>query len=457
MNKQKLVISIVVFIFVIFIFSSACMSDEAELLTPEQMRENLTFIRDKIIQTHPNPYHSISNQEYQILYGRLMNKLNEPLRADVFYFIANEIIAVLKDAHTTLGYGYETKYIPITGELMPDGFGIYSTDEDHSELLHVRLIAIENIPVEGWLTEFAKLWSHENMEYIQAGFSSLIRSQLYVGHILGNPDIEKVRITVEKNQKVFDATLAFDDEKPLNVIDIGTAKKPAAEKQGLYLIRWLDNISAGYISFFSCPEDEDFFHVMNSFIDETNKRGYHNLVFDVRYNGGGSMAIIDEVLNHLPGDKFKGYSGYSKLSPEEERLTKYGGFKKKQESAECPVIVKKKKNKNIDNMFTGKIYVLIGRNTFSSGNAFPIMLKDNGLATLVGQRTSNAPCAFGAFKHFELPHGRFTLNVSSKFLIRPSCVCDSDSLIPDVQIPVTMNDYVNNRDPVMEWLEKNLK
>ena len=61
-----------------------------------------------------------------------------------------------------------------------------------------------------------------------------------------------------------------------------------------------------------------------------------------------------------------------------------------------------------------KCYVLIGRNTFSSGVLQAYKLKTLG-ATLVGEPTGGALDHFGDRRQLSLPHSHLIINYSTKF------------------------------------------
>ncbi len=80
------------------------------------------------------------------------------------------------------------------------------------------------------------------------------------------------------------------------------------------------------------------------------------------------------------------------------------------------------------------------------------LLRDNGLATLVGQPPGNGGCTFGEWASFYLPHSGVRVGYSQKIFTRPqSELCPgSPNLEPDYPVEQTLRDYLAGRDTVME-------
>lgn len=99
----------------------------------------------------------------------------------------------------------------------------------------------------------------------------------------------------------------------------------------------------------------------------------------------------------------------------------------------------------------GALYVIIGRDTFSSAllNAYAIINKTK--AVLVGEPSGGKPNCYGEVESFKLDNSRVEICYSSKYykLIKDDRVM---SLYPDVKTVLTFKHYVENRDPCMEYI-----
>ncbi|WP_347938207.1 S41 family peptidase [Mycoplasma feriruminatoris] len=130
-------------------------------------------------------------------------------------------------------------------------------------------------------------------------------------------------------------------------------------------------------------------------LEEAQSRGIKNIIFNVTQNGGGFIGAAYEIMGFLTDKPFKVYN-YNPLSKEQKVET-----------------IKSKYNK-----FNFNYYILTSPYSFSAGNIFPQIAKDNKVAKLIGYKTFGGASSIG---YFILPTGDIiqlsTNNVftSSKF------------------------------------------
>jgi hypothetical protein len=417
---------------------------DADFMTPDQMKENLRFIHNTIIERHPNPYNTTPKAEFEKLYQELMAQFTRSMPPRDFYFIANRLVtAVGKDAHTSLQYnsGYYThKVLPIKIVWIEDGMGILESPEN-PDLVHSRVLYFDGVSPEKWLERIGSIRNHENTGFLSNSGQGMLQEEWIMQHFSGKDDIKGVAIKAEKNGKVVESFVSLVTAEHFHKIFSDTAS--IAPKEKFFNYRMIDELSAGYFELRECLLKPEYFEALDKFFEQVREKGYRNVILDLRKNGGGDSSLMYGFLKHMPGNSFNVGTGVG-LGGKWEKYSRKSTFWSKPPEA-----------KNIK-PFEGHVYVLIAQPTFSAGNEFATDLKDNGLVTLVGQKTSNAPCCFGAISPNELPNGKFTLYVSKDYTKRPSLKCDDDSLIPDVEVPLTVEDVFSGRDPVMEWLEKHL-
>jgi C-terminal processing protease CtpA/Prc len=81
---------------------------------------------------------------------------------------------------------------------------------------------------------------------------------------------------------------------------------------------------------------------------------------------------------------------------------------------------------------------------------FLTQIKDNGLATIVGEETGEPGCHSGEMSMFTLPNSRLRASFSSKDWIRPAGCRDQSGAVPDVPVRRTVTDYIMGRDTALE-------
>ncbi len=98
--------------------------------------------------------------------------------------------------------------------------------------------------------------------------------------------------------------------------------------------------------------------------------------------------------------------------------------------------------------FTGKVYALINRRSYSNTVAMAATLQDYGFATLMGEETSDLATTYGAMETFALPRTGFVVGYPKAFIVRPDGDRTARGVAPDVAIETPILEGPN--DPVLE-------
>lgn len=131
-----------------------------------------------------------------------------------------------------------------------------------------------------------------------------------------------------------------------------------------------------------------------------------NILIDLRQNGGGDTEVMRDALDKLP--------------------------------------------KNIP------IYVATSRQTFSSAMHHLIDLKERQHAIQIGENAGQKPNRFGQGENITLPNSKIVVTCSCKYFeLMPGS--DLEVIKPDIYIPLTIENYVTETDPLDKWIEENLK
>jgi hypothetical protein len=98
----------------------------------------------------------------------------------------------------------------------------------------------------------------------------------------------------------------------------------------------------------------------------------------------------------------------------------------------------------------GKLFCIIGRQTFSAAMNCVSNLEQRTKVIFVGEPTAGAPNHFGDAKRIQLPNSKLIGGVSTRFWqdsrpreIRPW-------VPPDVPVQISSKDYLSNHDPVLQ-------
>jgi C-terminal processing protease CtpA/Prc len=110
--------------------------------------------------------------------------------------------------------------------------------------------------------------------------------------------------------------------------------------------------------------------------------------------------------------------------------------------------------------FKGKIYVLINGNSFSASSVLSSQLHGTNRATFVGEETGGAynGTVAGLFKIYELPNTKVRVRIGLMQLdTKQKTDIEGYGIKPDVEILPTYHDRLNNIDPELEWILKDIE
>lgn len=402
---------------------------------------------------------------------------------------------LLQDGHTRVASysGQSPTTYPIGLWWHESGWYVEMISTEYKELIGCKVVSINSIDAETFMTRLLQLTTGENIYWFRDQVSFFLRNSANLQALnLASPD-GALYLTIEQNGTQSEIVLLEAERHSLwsnkktgiTALHDDNYWGQALPDDNVYYLQFNamsdtdgtpDNPFAGWISFLN-----DVFSTIDSL-------GIENLVIDLRNNGGGNSTMGDILLSFcsLP-DSLRYFVGSMKISDlvlkhyqmdlntMNEALSSDLGYEVSE--SELPFTVKF----NIGNSpllkphtleelapnaglsepprkFDGKLILITGSQTFSSAVMFATLCHDNGLATLYGSPTGGKPSAYGEGVGFKLPNTGIRCTVSVKYFQRPDIQRDpSDSLYPDVNIPISPEEYFLTTDTVWEKVLQDLK
>lgn len=387
--------------------------------------EDIDLLRDTLTNYHKNLFFNISKGDFYENIEKLKNIIDKLDYNDMKVEISR-IVASVGDAHTAVKL--PMKYIlPFEFYWFEDGIYVVYAVPKYKKLEHLKVIEINNMPIKEIIDELTEIISHENTSYLKANIVYYIQAieLLYGLLIVDNIDscIMKFEglngeITTEKIYSI--DTIKYSELKSqengigaeINNKDIKVIKIPMYRKNSNenYWFEYLENDNLIYFKYNSCREGvnesiESFIANLIILIEKTSNK---KLVIDLRNNTGGDSRLLEPFIDYI-------------------------------------------KNNNYINK-KGNLFVVIGRDTFSSAllNAFDF--KNNTSVILIGEPTGGKPNCYGEIEKFTLPNSKFIVTYSTEYYK----LIDDDkceSLVPDINIEIGIRDFINGKDPVLEYLK----
>lgn len=370
---------------------------------------DIDFIASELPKRHPDPFTYVTAAEFNAQLNAIKAKTASLSNAAVAIEI-QKAIASLRDAHTEIDtrVGPMT-FFPLRLYDFEDGLFVTRTNAESRAACGTRLVAINGIPAAEVFDRVAPVVSAENREWLRAR----VPFQMVRAEVLASAGVTgesgPTRFTFESSPGArFDLTLnTVSGAAAGDVLD----KPYAGADLPLYLqhpelnywYTWDANRGLLYLKYNVCADDprnrfENVAREMYAIVREGHVAAF---VIDLRNNTGGSDAVLRPLIDALPA---------------------------------TPQLV-------------GRVYAIIGRDTFSSAMLNAIQLRAAG-ARLAGENTGGKPNSFGEVRSMPLPVSGLTVYYSTRFI--HAVDEDVSTLQPDLAVALTSADFFARRDPVLD-------
>ena len=377
-------------------------------------RQDLQFLATQLPLLHVNPFTKISRAQFD----QAVNNLNTDiptLRDEEILVRLMRIFAMIGDSHTTLrtqASTVELRSYPLKLYWFSDGLYATSVTSAYRQAAGARLIRIGSIDVQSAHDAVTDLIPHENEPWLRGLSPGVLVSPEILSALRILPDMHGKLVFQQPGGAEFTV-----DMEPISVnsnVQWVAVPDPAQIPTPLYrrhpeLNYWFDYVDASrtlYVQYNVCQNRQDL--PFNQFFQQIQQfRATHQVdkfVIDLRNNSGGDSSIFQPLINAVANDSSINRSD--------------------------------------------RLFVIIGRLTFSSGLFNAIDLRQRTNARFVGEATGGKPNAFGEVGTFRLPNSQLTVTYSKRFFT--TMPGDPLSLFPEWFVNLSSSDYLSGRDPAME-------
>lgn len=413
-------------------------TDEFEdKITTEDMKKDLDFIVKVLAEVHPNTYKGFTEEQRNII-EKAYDKIKSPINTEEFYFIANEIISSMKDGHTAmhLQNSFNDKGINLRILWLNDG--MYVGEDTELFQRGDRIISIGNKDEVTILNELSKIIPAENTYWTKYQGAILLTKELFLKH-LGLATDDEVELVIDR-----------DGIKSIINVAIEKLKVEKSKEDWVFYKIDKEN-SLGILTLNKCIYNQKYMETVGLFFQDVAQYSISNIVVDVRENLGGDSRVIDEFIRYINIDEYKSYGTEIRFS---HYAKQQRGYNQLHGTNFYPhSIVTNNKLNNSKLAFNGELYILTSAATFSSGNMFPVIIKDNNLGKVIGEPTGNKPSSYGDILSLSTPINNLKFIVSHKRFYRPDITKhEEDSVYPDITVYTTIEDVMENKDSQMDAL-----
>ncbi len=382
-------------------------------------KEDIDFLKKELPKRHKNLFFKIDKSDFENKIEKIKNNSLSDFETAIKL---QQVIASIGDSHTSIiwkKYINPKKLLPLRFYWFSDGIYIKQTTKNYKELLGKKVTEINGNSISKITDSLSSLITVDNNAIIKSKIPKLlILIQLLDYFKFSNNNTYEIAVEtpqgIKSTHKLKSYTL---NTQKLISIPISNTAYCWKNNRISFTENYIEKDKIYYLKYNQCSKNSKIPNKKNKLISFDNYKKHifktikknrpDKLIFDMRFNSGGSS---------------------------------YQGTKLIKQLAELKEINQK-----------GKLFVIIGRRTFSSAIINTLDFIENTNAIIVGEKTGGKPNHYGEIRSFILPKSKLKVIYSTKYFKQTSK--EMNTITPTVEIETTFNDYINGIDPIYEWIK----
>jgi hypothetical protein len=383
-------------------------------ISKDQWRDDLRFFAREMPKRHMNLFHSMSREEFERAVGELEAAIPS-LEDHQIVVRLQQIAARVGDGHTGVHQPSWFQLYPLVLYWFGGDLRVIAATKEYERALGARVVRIGELPiaeVEARVRSCFPSAEAENDWYALSTSPAFITRPEAL-HALGViADRAHAPFTFESDQ---------GDTFTLDVKPIVTP--PVA--QGNLAIPGILPVAAPPL-FRQKPGERFWFALLPDSTVYVSWRGYDGL--------GDQARKLFQFLDDHP----------AKRVVVDLRQNEGGDFLEGRKHVIRPVKQRAALNQK------GRLFVIVGRRTYSAALANAVDFRKDTNAILVGEPIGERPNSYSENDELTLPNSRLVVSYSTRYYK----FVDEDvpAVLPDVRIDPSWPDWRAGRDPVMDWI-----
>jgi tetratricopeptide (TPR) repeat protein/DNA-binding CsgD family transcriptional regulator len=390
-------------------------------LSNEKWAEDITYLTDNIEKVHKNPYHSVSKTVIETAFSDLKGKIPRLSENEIVTELAR-IIAMIGDGHSALnifnfhnGNGSTVKFhiLPVKLYIFTDGVFVIGAAPQYASLTGKKVLKINGHDVKDVFEAAEKIVPRDNEYTVKSNLPEYAVVLEFLNGLGFADNTNGSEITVagtggtEETISLSSIELENMNHEPGNA---GEKSLPLymRNQEKNYWYEYLSESKTLYINYKRVlidPADSlsNFCKRIEEFV---KNNGIERTVIDIRNNVGGNNATCQafvEMVSNNPGINRK-----------------------------------------------GRLFVIIGRQTFSAASYLATRLEFNTKAIFAGEPTGASPNHYGDNSAVILPNSKIDVRLSTVSWENSFPGDNRKYREPQLKAEVSSGDYFSGRDPVME-------
>ncbi len=386
-----------------------------------------------IERIHPDPYHRTDKAAFD----RAVSAFNDSIPSLPAHRIVvgfARLVAMVGDGHTSLplyfsrGVGFHI--LPYRLGIYEDGVYVEAADRELADLVGGRVVSIGGVPTAEAMARVTPLISRDNDNWIPAVAPNLL-NRIEVLHALGlAPGLAGTQLTVTRDGRTIRHLVEpLEHPQPsvfglpflarltpdwVDVRDAAPAPVPLYQQRydDIYWWTYLPDRDLLYIKWDQVqnrPAGPSALATFREALQFAREHRPARTVIDIRNNTGGNGGLVPPVVREIV------------------------------------------RTREVDE--PGRLFLIIGRRTFSAGQMMTGMLQRFTNAVLVGEPSSAFYNGYAGHELLQLPNSGIGVMVSPDYYQMGDYPRDPrQQATPDLAAVPSFADYAANRDPALETI-----
>jgi len=384
-------------------------------------RSDVRLLARELPKRHPAPFANITAAQWDSAVTRLDRRL-PALSQNQRLVELLRLVALVGDAHTNVepDPALGLRYYPLELYSFEDGLFVRRADSAHADLVGARVLRIGRSSADEAVTVAATVIPHENDWWVRAWAPFWLMIPEIVDGLGLARDAEHLPLVIERTGRVDTVVVA-----PAGRFQHGQGPIPI-DMSGWVTLRqsappsWEQNPDR--LFWWTILPDRRTLYVCMRAVVPGPQSGLNRAQWDEVFALADSAPIARLVIDIR------------------ENLGGNGGLNRYpiQQILRRPALDRR-----------DRLFVIIGRRTFSAGQQFANLLEAWTQATLVGEPSGQRPSQYGDHRPLVLPASHVAVNISTVFHQAPNEFDRRSFVPPAIYAPLTATAYRDGVDPAL--------
>ena len=419
--------------------------------TGESVRADFEYLYDTLASAHFDLYAYRSREDYASYYEELLAAIQGPMTRLDTVRLFTPFVTFGRVGHARINFPVQDyiAYVLAGGTLLPldvrveDGRVLITHNYSGLPALApgTELLEINGRPAADWIDRIGRLVSAERPYMVHAQLESMFPRLTWLD--LG--EIDAFELVVRSGSGKVKTFMV--DAVPAMTVEEQKGAREAAQhsRKAQLLAHGVAYLRPGP---FYAASDGDSLERFTVFIDDAFQQfidaGATDLVIDLRNNPGGDNSFSDPLIAWFADERFRFAAQFIvKASPRtrmvlEGLAEEYPGgisaqmleaMTQHEDGATFPFAIPLVAPR--DAGFSGRVWVLINRHSYSNATTVAAIIQDYGFGTILGEETADVPTSYASSAQFTLPNTGVAVTYPKAYFIRPNGDERLQGVVPD--------------------------